>query len=193
MTLQVLFVLMFVAWFRTCWFLSFQCFSFTHTLSARINVLDKLCQDRHERLSDVVRVPNIQFMIDNFVPILFYSLPRFSASKKRPSSPSTNDVPSKKPKTLKKKSSVPLNQILKGVTIVLSGYQNPLRGVIRDKALEMGAKYKPDWDATSTHLICAFSNTPKFTQVRISSISAFLIDTWRMENGGSVCSCIEVL
>jgi len=75
-------------------------------------------------------------------------------------------VPTKKSKTSsKKKISVPFNEILKGVTIVMSGYQNPLRGTIRDKALEMGAKYKPDWDSTSTHLICAFSNTPKFTQV----------------------------
>ena len=64
--------------------------------------------------------------------------------------------------------SVPFSDILKGVTIVMSGYQNPLRGVIRDKALEMGAKYKPDWDSTTTHLICAFSNTPKFTQVSFS-------------------------
>ena len=63
--------------------------------------------------------------------------------------------------------SVPFREILKGVTFALSGYQNPLRGAVRDKALEMGAKYKPDWDSTCTHLICAFSNTPKYTQVLI--------------------------
>ena len=105
-----------------------------------------------------------------------------SASKKRPSSPSyeTDDVSTnKKPKMTttttktngtKKKTppaSVPFREILKGVTFALSGYQNPLRGAVRDKALEMGAKYKPDWDSTCTHLICAFSNTPKYTQVLI--------------------------
>ncbi|KAM8791025.1 DNA repair protein XRCC1 isoform 1-T1 [Rhynchonycteris naso] len=58
-----------------------------------------------------------------------------------------------------------LGKILKGVVVVLSGFQNPFRSELRDKALELGAKYRPDWTPDSTHLICAFANTPKYSQV----------------------------
>ncbi|KAK2489160.1 hypothetical protein MC885_001426 [Smutsia gigantea] len=71
-----------------------------------------------------------------------------------------------------------LGKILQGVVVVLSGFQNPFRSELRDKALELGAKYRPDWTADSTHLIshllmlsilppasCAFANTPKYSQV----------------------------
>ncbi|KAF2898770.1 hypothetical protein ILUMI_07403 [Ignelater luminosus] len=74
------------------------------------------------------------------------------------------DTPHKKIKT--NKLCKPFNELLNGVTLVISGIQNPERGVIRSDALAMGAKYKPDWDNTCTHLICAFANTPKFNQVR---------------------------
>uniref|UniRef100_A0A182SUR5 BRCT domain-containing protein n=1 Tax=Anopheles maculatus TaxID=74869 RepID=A0A182SUR5_9DIPT len=43
--------------------------------------------------------------------------------------------------------------------------QNPDRANVRSQALAMGAKYKPDWDASCTHLICAYKNTPKYNQV----------------------------
>ena len=59
----------------------------------------------------------------------------------------------------------PFRSLLEGVVLVISGYQNPLRGDLRTKALEMGARYKADWDNTCTHLICAFPHTPKFQQV----------------------------
>lgn len=58
-----------------------------------------------------------------------------------------------------------LGKILEGVVVVLSGFQNPFRSELRDKALELGAKYRPDWTPDSTHLICAFANTPKYSQV----------------------------
>ncbi|XP_016047946.1 DNA repair protein XRCC1 isoform X2 [Erinaceus europaeus] len=58
-----------------------------------------------------------------------------------------------------------LGKILQGVVLVLSGFQNPFRSELRDKALELGAKYRPDWTPDSTHLICAFANTPKYSQV----------------------------
>ncbi|XP_034553833.1 DNA repair protein XRCC1 [Notolabrus celidotus] len=61
---------------------------------------------------------------------------------------------------------VPFKQTLQGVVFVLSGFQNPFRGELREKALEMGAKYRPDWTPDATHLICAFSNTPKYSQVK---------------------------
>lgn len=47
----------------------------------------------------------------------------------------------------------PFNQLMEGVTFVISGYQNPERGILRQKALDMGAKYKADWDDTATHLM----------------------------------------
>ncbi|KAJ8332990.1 hypothetical protein SKAU_G00418860 [Synaphobranchus kaupii] len=37
---------------------------------------------------------------------------------------------------------------------------------LRDKALALGARYRPDWAPDSTHLICAFANTPKYSQVK---------------------------
>uniref|UniRef100_A0A3P8VY83 DNA repair protein XRCC1 n=1 Tax=Cynoglossus semilaevis TaxID=244447 RepID=A0A3P8VY83_CYNSE len=61
---------------------------------------------------------------------------------------------------------VPFNRIMEGVVFVLSGFQNPFRGELREKALNMGAKYQPDWTSDSTHLICAFANTPKYFQVK---------------------------
>ncbi|GBM56937.1 DNA repair protein XRCC1 [Araneus ventricosus] len=75
--------------------------------------------------------------------------------------PSTSN--NKEGKVLKRK---PFNKIMENVVFVISGFVNPLRSEIRDKAIEMGAKYKGDWDKTCTHLICAFVNTPKYIQVR---------------------------
>ncbi|XP_030638162.1 DNA repair protein XRCC1 [Chanos chanos] len=72
-----------------------------------------------------------------------------------------------KPKTKSKPAEpVPFNRIMEGVVFVLSGFQNPFRGELRDKALAMGARYRPDWTPDSTHLICAFANTPKYSQVK---------------------------
>ncbi|KAJ8926425.1 hypothetical protein NQ314_021213 [Rhamnusium bicolor] len=47
----------------------------------------------------------------------------------------------------------PFERLLEGVTLVISGVQNPYRGNLRTSALSMGAKYKPDWDDSCTHLI----------------------------------------
>lgn len=59
-----------------------------------------------------------------------------------------------KSKTAKvEKETKPFSQLLKGVTIVISGYQNPLRSDLRSKACSMGARYKMDWDASCTHLM----------------------------------------
>ena len=48
---------------------------------------------------------------------------------------------------------VPLNRVLEGVVFVLSGFQNPFRAELRDKALALGAKYRPDWASDTTHLM----------------------------------------
>lgn len=89
-----------------------------------------------------------------------------SVDKKRES----QSKPEPKPKQQKAKSQsmqqVPLNRIMEGVVFVLSGFQNPFRGELREKALDMGAKYRPDWTPDCTHLICAFANTPKYSQVK---------------------------
>ena len=61
---------------------------------------------------------------------------------------------------------VPFKELLKGVVFSLSGFKNPKRGDLRAKAMQMGAKYSPDWDKKCTHLVCAFESTPKFSQVR---------------------------
>jgi len=41
----------------------------------------------------------------------------------------------------------------KDVVFVLSGFVNPERGNLRDKALQMGAQYKQDWGRGCTHLM----------------------------------------
>lgn len=96
---------------------------------------------------------------------------RFSENKKDEATPSRSRekdppppparVKPKKPKTYK-----PFRKLLEGVVLTISGIQNPERGNLRSKALEMGAKYRGDWDNTCTHLICAFRNTPKYNQVQ---------------------------
>lgn len=115
-----------------------------------------------------------------------------AGSTNKPSSPSSTKLPTaEKPPSSKEKqkpskvgeslvplgskenkgkpaiaASVPFKKLMAGVVFALSGFQNPHRGELRDRALEMGAKYRPDWDDTCTHLICAFPNTPKFQQVK---------------------------
>uniref|UniRef100_A0A8D0HKY3 DNA repair protein XRCC1 n=1 Tax=Sphenodon punctatus TaxID=8508 RepID=A0A8D0HKY3_SPHPU len=83
--------------------------------------------------------------------------------------------PAQKPQPTKKRPQAPspdgegdgaLHSLLQGTVFVLSGFQNPFRSELRDKALEMGAKYRPDWTSDSTHLICAFANTPKYSHVK---------------------------
>lgn len=57
------------------------------------------------------------------------------------------------------------NKLMEGVVFVLSGFVNPERGILRSRAMEMGAEFKQDWTSNCTLLVCAFPNTPKFRQV----------------------------
>lgn len=66
----------------------------------------------------------------------------------------------------RKEKSVDVGSPLNGVVFALSGFENPLRAELREKACEMGATYKPDWITGCTHLICAFANTPKYNKVK---------------------------
>lgn len=69
----------------------------------------------------------------------------------------------------KSKKTVPRSEILSGVTICISGIQNPERARIRQLAMGMGARYSGDWTQGCTHLICAIGNTPKLTDARRSN------------------------
>ncbi|XP_033126063.1 DNA repair protein XRCC1-like isoform X1 [Anneissia japonica] len=105
---------------------------------------------------------------------------KHTAEKHGPKQSPKNTEPSKRktepqqvPPMKKRKSDVaksspkkPFGKLMEGVVFVISGYQNPHRSDIRDKAIEMGARYKPDWGQGCTHLICAFANTPKYQSVR---------------------------
>lgn len=75
-----------------------------------------------------------------------------SSEKKKESRAKPEHKPKQKTKP-KSEQQVPFNRIMEGVVFVLSGFQNPFRGDLRDKALEMGAKYRPDWTPDSTHLM----------------------------------------
>ncbi|XP_044255439.1 DNA repair protein XRCC1 [Tribolium madens] len=95
----------------------------------------------------------------------FSPRPRVSGeTSKRKHESAKKESPKKKIKIEKQRK--PFAELLRGITLVISGIQNPDRGNLRAMALEMGAKYKPDWDNSCTHLICAFTNTPKFNQVK---------------------------
>lgn len=50
--------------------------------------------------------------------------------------------------------------------LALSGFTHPLRGRLRDAAIAMGAKYRPQWGPDCTHLVCAFPRTPKAAAAR---------------------------
>uniref|UniRef100_A0A914UXJ9 BRCT domain-containing protein n=1 Tax=Plectus sambesii TaxID=2011161 RepID=A0A914UXJ9_9BILA len=92
--------------------------------------------------------------------------PQPSPSPSMPTVPTTPVAPKVAPKAVTKLKRAPFDQLLSGVTFAMSGFVNPLRAQLREKALELGGKYKPDWQPGCTHLICAFANTPKFNQVR---------------------------
>ncbi|XP_053123563.1 DNA repair protein XRCC1 [Hemicordylus capensis] len=96
--------------------------------------------------------------------------PPLKKHKASPSAPPPSKMPPSKKLPQTQSSEGPTDasfqHLLQGTVFVLSGFQNPFRSELRDKALEMGAKYRPDWTPDSTHLICAFANTPKYSQVK---------------------------
>ncbi|XP_067673950.1 DNA repair protein XRCC1-like isoform X1 [Haliotis asinina] len=85
-----------------------------------------------------------------------------STSSREEAAPPLKRIKSEPAKTSPAKA---FHKLMDKVVFVMSGYQNPYRTELRDKALEMGAKYRPDWGRGCTHLICAFDNTPKYQQV----------------------------
>nr|CAB3267802.1 DNA repair protein XRCC1-like [Phallusia mammillata] len=89
---------------------------------------------------------------------------KVSEPQKRKMLSETSTKP-KHQKTNRAATDVAFNKLLSDVVFVISGFQNPRRSDLRDKALSMGARYRRDWETGCTHLICAFANTPKFRQV----------------------------
>lgn len=86
---------------------------------------------------------------------------RKDSPKKRRSS--GEGVPNKKQKIeVPRKNRRPFKELLKDVVIVISGIQNPDRANLRSLALDMGAKYKPDWDNSCTHLMYVLSSNEFF-------------------------------
>lgn len=75
-----------------------------------------------------------------------------SISKMRITSPSKTRTAEHehKPKQIDYK---PFDKLFNGVTFAFSGYVNPERGILRSKAIEMGAKYQPDWNDKCSHLM----------------------------------------
>lgn len=73
---------------------------------------------------------------------------------------------------------IDVSKILNGVTIVISGIENPERGEIRNLALKMGAKYNPKWTNSSTHLICTVKGTPKYNEVKAQGRGKIVNPSW---------------
>ncbi|XP_076106258.1 DNA repair protein XRCC1-like isoform X2 [Mytilus galloprovincialis] len=91
------------------------------------------------------------------------SISSTASSAKSESVPPLKKTKSEPPKESAVKA---FGKLMEGVVFAMSGFQNPYRAELRQKAVDMGAVYKPDWGKGCTHLICAFSNTPKYNQVR---------------------------
>lgn len=79
------------------------------------------------------------------------SMDKMNTSKRKNGESSLEKMGRKKLK--KDEPTKSFNMLLDGVTLVISGIANPDRGNLRAMALSMGAKYKPDWDNSCTHLM----------------------------------------
>lgn len=67
---------------------------------------------------------------------------------------------------------------LVGCVVVLSGFVNPLRAELRDKALSLGATVQNDWTPRATHLIAAMLNTPKVAATKASGHGWIVSKEW---------------
>ncbi|CAF0756084.1 unnamed protein product [Adineta steineri] len=73
------------------------------------------------------------------------------------------------------------SQIMKNIVFVVSGFKNPVRTELRKKGTAMGAIYNDDWDEKCTHLISAFSNTPKSNQVQQTGKGFIVNKKWILD------------
>ena len=89
------------------------------------------------------------------------------ASPKKEPSPKKAKASSKKP--------------LEGTCVVLSGFQNPIRSQLREAAVGLGARYANDWKDGGTHLVTAFTNTPKYNEVDASGKGYIVSKEWLLD------------
>ena len=116
------------------------------------------CPSRKKQLTPAIESNSSDEPSSTSVPSTSSPLASIMSSIKRKNKPIIS-------KTVNKNQNQPFNKLLSNVVFAISGFQNPLRSEIRNKGIEMGAKYKPNWDSSCTHLICAFPNTPKYNRV----------------------------
>jgi DNA-repair protein XRCC1 len=107
----------------------------------------KIDKDR-ESLKPTVK-PQVKSPTNKFASFISEDNPSTSSSKVTPqrAQPKTPPKPKKEPQYK------PFDKLMDDVVFVISGYQNPERGTLRQKALDMGARYKGDWDNSCTHLM----------------------------------------
>ncbi|XP_026804759.1 DNA repair protein XRCC1 [Rhopalosiphum maidis] len=130
---------------------------------------------------DSVKLKNIDLNVKKTDAITMEAVKNKVTKKKELSPSSLNFQPSrKKIKLIKNPLPVtkPFSELLNNVVFVMSGYENPYRSNIRSKALEMGARYKRNWDLSCTHLICAFINTPKYNECKRQGTYRIVKSDW---------------
>ncbi|EFC46489.1 BRCT domain-containing protein [Naegleria gruberi] len=66
--------------------------------------------------------------------------------------------------------------VLQGCIIAISGIQNPKRTEIREAAMAIGAKYRPQYTADTTHLIAAFVDDRNEKSKQAKKAGAFIVN-----------------
>ncbi|UJR25435.1 hypothetical protein I4U23_006782 [Adineta vaga] len=149
----------------------------------KINVSEPTASDQIRALSNVAEeLLSKKPMDDNEIQTLLKKDTKNTPNRasKRPITSDDLQSPANESETKRSKTENQ-SQLMKKVVFVLSGFQNPLRTELRTKASKMGATYNDDWDDTCTHLICAFPNTPKYTQVKQSSKGFVVSKQWILD------------
>lgn len=150
--------------------------------STNINIQTPLTNKKISKSpKDSVKLKNVDLNIKKNNTVTMEAV-KNKVTKKKESSPSSlNLEPTrKKIKLIKNPLPVtkPFSELLNNVVFVMSGYENPYRSNIRSKALEMGARYKHNWDLSCTHLICAFINTPKYRECKRQGAYRIVKSDW---------------
>lgn len=152
-----------------------------NTNSTNINIqTPSMNQMNSKSPKDSVKPKNIDLNVKKNDTITMAAV-KNTELKKKESSPSSHLQPSRKKIKLMKNPlpvTKPFSELLNNVVFVMSGYENPYRSNIRSKALEMGAKYKHNWDLSCTHLICAFINTPKYHECKRQGTYRIVKSDW---------------
>ncbi|XP_050422184.1 DNA repair protein XRCC1 [Adelges cooleyi] len=101
-------------------------------------------------------------------------------NRKQPATSPAFEKPKKKIKLIQNllPAQKPFIKLLENVIFAMSGYENPYRRNVRDKAAEMGATYKANWDSSCTHLLCAFTNTPKYREAKTQGCRRIVKSDW---------------